>query len=124
MKYLYVGDRPWNDEDIDRFKQDASVALKKWLEYIIFSEQPYLADNLHIPNADEETLTLLALCRYFSAVLRDEVPERFPFFIDAGFEDYHHGLTVLSLNFLANLHKKKTERSKNVNQDDAKGMGA
>lgn len=110
MKYVYVGKEYQGDRFRDSCGKFAERGLCKWLEAIILTEQPYLADGVFIDNSDEEVQTLLKLCRFFSAVLRDDYPEPIPtteWSLD--FEGKHHGLIGTYLNFVRNIYNKKQD---------------
>lgn len=103
MKYAYLGKEYHIEGFRESFSETAEKGLQKWLEAIIFTEQPYLADNLHVDNADEETQVLLRLCNFFSAVLRDEKPKVFRDW-SLEFENKHHSLVGFYLNFIQNIY--------------------
>lgn len=106
MKYAYLG-KVYDGDNI-RKSINVDFGLKRWLEAIIFAEKPYLADNLVIENPDEELTVLFKMCRFFSAVLRDENPEP----LDSSewsleFEGKHHSLVGFYLNFVRNIYVRK-----------------
>ena len=106
MKYIYIGKKYVRNEF--RKRLDINHSLKAWLETIILAEKPYLADNLVLEDPDKETEILLKLCRFFSAVLKDEHPE--PISTSEWsleFEGKHHGLIGTYLNFIRNIYNKK-----------------
>lgn len=108
MKYVYIG-RKYAGEDF-RKTIDVNYHLKGWLEAIILSEQPYLAEGLKIENPDEEITVLLKLCRFFNAVLKDEHPD--PISTSEWgleFESKHHGVIGMYLNFIRNIYEEKQE---------------
>ena len=107
MKYVYIGKKYQGDSFREQIV-GANDILNKWLELIILREEPYLAENLRIDNPTEETATLIKMCRFFSAVLRDEEP--IPLSSDewsSEFEGKHHGLMATYFNFICNIYKKE-----------------
>ena len=107
MKYVYIGKKYDGDSFRDSFGHDINSYLKQWLEVIIFTEQPYLADSLNIESSDEELSVLLKMCRFFSAVLRNEHPKP----LNSSewsleFEGKHHGLIGLYFNFIHNIYQQ------------------
>ena len=110
MKYAYVGKKYHGDNFRDNCGRFAERGLYEWLEAIILTEQPYLADGISINNPDEELQMLLKLCRFFSAVLRDEHPEPIPTTEwSLEFEGRHHGLIGTYLNFIRNIYNIKQD---------------
>ncbi len=105
MRYAYIGEQYHGESLRNSFGPKANYHLKGWLEAIILTEQPYLADTLIVENPDGETETLLKLCKFFSAVLRDEHPEPIsPDEWSLEFEGKHHGLIGTYLNFIRRIY--------------------
>lgn len=106
MEYRYIGTTNNADEMTSVFKFRADNCFKKWLEYIIFSGQPHLAEYIKMESPDEETLILFEFCRFFSAVLRDEKPKLLKEDWDLSFEGRHHSLVCMYYNFINNIYNK------------------
>ena len=56
------------------FKLRADEYLREYLECLIASEQPYLASDLDVKFPDWNTENLLQACRFFTSVLKGEMP--------------------------------------------------
>lgn len=107
MKYVYIG-KEYDGNNLRRVITGGDVCLNNWLESIILREEPYQAEHLILDNPNEETKTLLKLCKFFSAILRDEHPK--PISTSEWsleFESKHHGLIGIYLNFIQNIYIKK-----------------
>ena len=110
MKYVYIGKEYFGDNFRNSIEAEAS--LNKWLELIILREEPYQAEHLMLDNPSEETKTLLKLCKFFSAILRDEHPKPIPSSEwSAEFEGKHHGLVGTYLNFIRNIYNGYNEHN-------------
>ena len=104
MKYAYIGKEYHAEVFRETFAPRVEMYLKKWLEAIIFTEQPYLAEGLKIENPDAETASLLQFCKFFTAVLNDERPDPDTLVWDLEFEGKHHSLMSMYINFLGNVY--------------------
>ena len=107
MNYCYVGKKYVGDSMRESFEPRANHHMKRWLESIILSEKPYLAEGLKLENPDEETLVLLKFCKFFTAVLRDEHPDPLrPTEWSLEFESKYHGMVMTYLNFIYSIYDK------------------
>ena len=106
MNYAYIG-KEYHGDNFRNNIIGADSTLKRWLELIIFREEPYLAENLKITNPDEEMEILLKMCKFFSAVLRDENPEPLPMGeFSLEFIGKHHNLFGTYLNFIRKIYRQ------------------
>lgn len=81
-------------------------SLNSYLLSLIFSEKPYLAEN--IKGEDKSTITLLDFCKFFNEVLKDNNPTDLIEF-DLDFEEKYHSLIGLYLSTLHHLSNNSLE---------------
>ena len=92
---------------IDDAKRNLHNIIKEYLVNLIFSEQPFLADKIEIIEPDNDTRYLLNICRFLSALQKNEKLLDNLLNWDLDFEGRYHSVVMIVMRARNNWNKEQ-----------------
>ena len=92
---------------IDDAKMNLQNVIKEYLVNLIFSEQPSLADKIEINEPDSDIQYLLNICKFLSALQKNEKPSDGLLSWDLDFEGRYHSVVMVVLRAKNNWSQKQ-----------------